>query len=172
MEIKERVNEEINKQINAEFWSAYMYLSMSAYFESEGFPGFANWMRIQYQEELTHALKFFDYVNQRGGKVNLMPIAEVPTEWEKPVKAFEQAYNHERKVTDMINNLMDVAIEESDHATKSMLHWYLDEQVEEEDNISNILDQLKLIGDKGQGLLMLDKELGQRQFVDETQQQE
>lgn len=168
MVLNKRIEEEINKQINAEIWSAYMYLSMSAYFEHEGLSGFANWMKIQYHEELTHAMKFFDYVNNRGGRVKLMPIEGVPTEWKDAVEVFEETYEHEQKVTQLIYNLADVAKEERDHATISMLNWFLDEQVEEEDAASSILDQLKRIGAKGHGMLMMDRELGQRVFVDET----
>lgn len=172
MKLKQPVEEAINKQINAEIWSAYLYLSMSAYFESEGLSGFANWMKVQYQEELTHAMKFFDYVNERGGRVKLEPIAGVPTEWDNAMAVFEEAYEHEQKVTAMIHDIVDVATKERDHATNSMLNWFLDEQVEEEDAASTIVDQLRLIDGKGHGLLMLDKEFAGRQFVDETQEGE
>jgi ferritin len=166
--ISKRMELEINKQINAELWSAYMYLSMSAYFENNGLAGCANWMRIQYQEEVAHALKFFDYVCERGGTVKLMPIAEVPNTWKNIIQVFEQTLEHEEKVTYLINNLMDVAIEEKDHAAKSFLQWYVDEQVEEEANVKKILDELRLIDGKGQGLLMLDREFAARIFVDPT----
>jgi len=159
---------ELNKQLNAEYWSAYLYLSMSAYCAEIGLAGAANWMRIQYQEEISHALKFFDYIIDRGGVVELMPIAEVPRKWDSIITIFEETLKHEQKVTALINHLMDVAIDERDHAAKSFLQWYVDEQVEEEDNVRTILDQLKLVGGAGNGLFMIDKDLSQRVFVDTT----
>ena len=120
------------------------------------------------QEEVTHAMKFFDYINDRGGRVMLEPIEGVPNEWESTLTVFKETLEHERKVTAMINDIMKVAREENDYATESLLQWFIDEQVEEEDAASEILDHLNFIEGKGQGLLMLDRELGQRQFVDET----
>ncbi len=169
--ITKKMESEINKQINAELWSAYMYLSMSAYCTKIGLSGTANWMRVQYQEEVAHALKFFDYVTERGGEAKLMAIAEVPTEWKNIIDVFEQTLKHEEKVTSLINHLMDVAIEEKDHAAKSFLQWYVDEQVEEEANVHKILDELRIIDGKGQGLLMLDREFAARVFVDPTKPQ-
>jgi ferritin len=166
--ITKKVEETINKQINAELWSAYLYLSMSAYYASIGLSGFSNWMRIQWQEEVAHALKFFDYLNSRGGTPVLTSIADVPKKWDGPLPAFEEVQKHEQHVTALINNLMDVAIEEKDHATKSMLQWYVDEQVEEEANAQAIIDNLRLVGGKGDGLLLLDRELKLRIFVDPT----
>ncbi len=159
----------INKQINAEIWSAYLYLSMSAYFESENLPGFANWMKIQWQEELTHATKFFDYVNERGGRVKLEAIAEVKTQWANTIEAFEETLAHERHVSSLINDLVNIALEEKDHATNNMLQWFVAEQVEEESNVDSLVVQLKMIEGHGHGMLMLDRELGSRTFVDETQ---
>ncbi|HOP04214.1 MAG TPA: ferritin [Tenuifilaceae bacterium] len=167
-----KVYNAINEQINAEIWSAYMYLSMSAYFAGEGLNGFANWMRVQWQEELSHAMKFFDYIVERGEKPVLKKIDDVPEKWNSPLHAMEETLKHEQHVTALINNIMDVAIEEKDHATKSMLHWFIDEQVEEEANAGELVDSLKLIGDKGHGIYMLDKELKTRTFVDETAAQE
>ncbi len=161
---------EMNKQINAEYWSAYLYLSMSAYCDKSGFPGCANWMRVQYQEEISHALKFFDYVIERGGEVKLQPIQEVPHDWKNIVEIFEETLAHEQKVTALINNLMDVAIDEKDHAAKSFLQWYVDEQVEEESTAQEIIDQLKMVGGQGQGLYLIDKDLSTRVFVDSTAQ--
>ena len=166
--IAKKVEETINKQINAEIWSAYLYLSMSAYFASIGLSGFANWMRIQWQEEVAHSLKFFDYLIGRSGTPVLAAIAAVPKKWDNPLNAFEEVLKHEQHVTALINNLMDVAIDEKDHATKSMLQWYVDEQVEEEANAQAIIDNLRLVGDKGDGLLLLDRELKLRVFVDPT----
>jgi ferritin len=161
--ISKKVEKAINDQINAELWSGYMYLSMSAYFEGKGLKGFANWMRIQWNEEKDHALKFFDYINERGGQVMLQPIAPVPTDWKDAVDAMKETYAHEQKVTSLIYHLMDVAIQEKDYATQSFLKWFVDEQVEEEANASDIVTRLELINGSGNGLLMLDKELGKRQ---------
>jgi ferritin len=166
--MNKRLEQAINEQINAEIWSAYLYLSMSAHFGAQGFSGFANWFKIQWQEELTHAMKFFDYLIERGSKPELKPIKEVPTKWDSPLHAFEETLKHEREVTRLINNLMDIAIEEKDHAAKGMLQWFVDEQVEEEANAQEIIDTLKLINGNGNGLFMLDRELKQRVFVDST----
>lgn len=163
--LSKKLEEAINKQINAELYSAYLYLSMAAYFETKNLPGFANWMRVQFQEEQFHAFKFFDYVNERGGRVTLETIEGPRTEWSNPIEVFEETLKHEYHVTSLINNLMDLAIEERDHATKSFLNWYIDEQVEEEANVTALTEQLKLIDGKGHGMLMLDKELATRVFV-------
>jgi len=168
MRFNKKVEEILNKQINAEFWSAYLYLSMSAYFQSKSLPGFANWMRVQFQEEMSHALKIFDYINSRGGSVQLEPIAKVQTEWKNVVDAFKDTYKHECEVTDMIHNCYEVAVKEKDHATANMLQWFIDEQVEEEENAQAILDQLELIGESGHGIFYLDKEMAARTFVDAT----
>jgi len=163
--LKKSVEVAINQQINAEFHSAYLYLSMSSYCQSIGMAGCANWMKIQYQEELAHATHFFDYVLERGGRVILTPIAEVEVDFKSVVHIFEETLMHEIKVTGLINNLMDTAIRESDHATKSFLQWFVDEQVEEEANVEQILNNLKLINGEGQGLLMMDREMQARVFV-------
>lgn len=168
MKINAPVQEILNKQINAEFWSAYLYLSMSAWFEEKGLKGFANWMRIQFQEETTHALKLFDYVTERQGVVQLEPIAAVQTTWESILDAMEDTYKHELKVTELIYNCLDVAEKQKDRATMSMLQWFVDEQIEEESNVDEIINQLKLIGDNGQAIYLLDKELSTRVFVDST----
>jgi len=164
--IKKAVEKALNEQINAEFHSAYLYLSMSAYFHSVGLAGYANWMRIQYQEELAHATRFFDYLNERGGRVALAPIPEVQVEFSGTVNVFEQTLIHEQLVTSLINKLMDIAILENDHATKSFLQWFVDEQVEEEANVEQILNNLSLIKGEGQGVLMMDREMQSRVFVD------
>ena len=169
--LKKRIEEALNKQINAEFWSAYLYLSMSAYFTNKNLPGFANWMRIQFQEETTHALKLFDYVGERGGKVKLEAIAEVKNDWAGPIEIFEDTLKHEQKVTTLINDLANIAMEEKDHATANLLQWFVNEQVEEEANVEQILSHLKMVEGKGHGLFMLDNELKSRVFVDTTQQQ-
>jgi ferritin len=163
--IKKSLENALNEQINAEFHSAYIYLSMSSYFLSVGLSGYANWMRVQYQEELAHATRFFDYVNERGGRVQLMPVNEVQVDFSGVVDVFEKTLEHEQMVTGMINKLMDISIQESDHATKSFLQWFVDEQVEEEANVEQILNNLKLIKGEGQGLLMMDREMQTRVFV-------
>jgi ferritin len=166
--ISKKMQTAIDEQINAEIWSAYLYLSMSAYFERQNLRGFANWMKIQWQEEITHAVKFFDFVHSRGGQVNLKPIAAVQTDWMSATEIFSDTLKHEQHVTGLINNLANIAVEEKDHATNTMLQWFINEQVEEEANAEQILVQLKMIGDNGYGLLMLDRELATRVFVDST----
>ncbi|NVM04917.1 MAG: ferritin [Candidatus Helarchaeota archaeon] len=162
--IKESIEEAINTQANREFYSAYLYLSMAAYFESINLKGFANWMRVQFQEENFHAMKMFDYVIGRGGRAKLLPIEAPPTEWDSPLKVFEHTYEHEQKVTGLINNLVKLASSEEDYATYNMLQWYVTEQVEEESSASEILENLKMIGDDKNALLMLDREFAQRVF--------
>jgi ferritin len=152
----------INEQIKDELYSAYLYLSMAAYFEAASLPGFASWMRMQSQEEVDHAMKFFDFVNERGGRVELQAIEQPTVEFESPLAVFEATYEHEQKVTGLIHNLYALAVEEKDYAAQVMLHWFIDEQVEEEATASQIVDLLERIGDKDQGLIMLDRELGQR----------
>ncbi len=163
--ISEKIVEALNKQINAELYSAYLYLSMSAYFESIGLKGFANWMRVQWQEEITHAMRIYNYVVERGGRVKLYAIDEPPSDWDSPLSAFENAYNHEFKVTKMINELVELALSEKDYATYNMLQWFVNEQVEEESSTKEVVERLKLIGSDGRGLLMIDRELATRQFI-------
>lgn len=163
--INQRLEKAINEQINAELYSAYLYLSMGAYFEEQGLEGFANWMRVQFEEEQFHGLKFFDYLAERGGRILLGAIEAPATEWESPVAVFEEVLKHERHVTSLINNLIDIAIEEKDHATKSFLNWFIDEQVEEEAAAESLLSQLRLVQGDGRGLLMLDRELSSRTFT-------
>lgn len=167
--LKDQVLKALNKQINAEMHSAYLYLSMSAYFEDKGLGGFANWMKVQYKEELSHALKIFDFVNERNGRVLLEPIDGVPTDFGGIIDVYEKTLAHEQKVTQMIDELMDVAVAASDHATQSFLQWFVDEQVEEEANVNELLDNLRLIDGQGNGLFMLNRELQGRTFVDATQ---
>ena len=163
--IKAKVEKAINKQINAELWSSYLYLSMSSYFESINLSGFANWMIMQAQEEVNHAMRLYNHVIERGGRVLLEEIDKVPTEWKSPLHVFEETYKHEQKVTSLIEDLVDVAEQEKDRASLNMLQWFIDEQVEEEASADEILQKLKLIGDQGSGLFMLDNELGQRVYT-------
>ncbi|BDU51222.1 ferritin [Haliovirga abyssi] len=166
--MNKRVEEVLNVQINREIYSSYLYLSMSAYFNATGLKGMANWTKIQYQEELSHAMKMFDYVNERGGRVILEQIERPAIEWTSPLDVFEGVLSHEEYITKNINELMSIATEEKDYATVNFLQWFVGEQVEEEANVNEILDQLNLIGDNKMGLVMLDKELVQRVFVDPT----
>jgi len=163
--ISTKVEKAINDQINAEFYSSYLYLSMSAYFHGLNLEGFANWMRVQYQEETFHALKLYDYLAERGGKIHLQPIAEPPTDWKSLVAVFEETLEHERKVTGLIGNLTDLAINERDHATHTMLQWFVNEQVEEEASAERILVELKRIGDNQSALFMMDREMIARVFT-------
>ena len=162
--LNNKVQDAINAQINAEFWSAYLYLSMSMHFANEGYDGIANWFAIQFKEEQDHATIFMNYVNSRDGKVLLAPISAVDTEWASPLAAFEATLSHEKKVTALINDLYAVAVEEKDYATQNMLKWFIDEQVEEEQNARGYIDALKKIGDNGYGLYMFDKELAARVY--------
>lgn len=166
--IKEKILNALNEQINAEQYSAFLYLSMSAYFNDMGLPGFANWMYVQHQEELSHANKFFNYVNERSGKVILKAIDQMPIDFDGVIDVVEKTLAHEQHVTGLIDNLVDIAVDERDHATQSFLQWFVDEQVEEEANVQEILDTLKLINGQGNGIFMLDRELRGRTFVDAT----
>ena len=167
--LNKEMEDALNGQINAEMYSAYLYLSMSAYFQSISLSGFANWMRVQYQEEMAHAMKFYDFINERGGRVTLKVIDAPPTNWASPLAAFEAAYAHEQKVTGLINDLVEKALEKRDHATRIFLQWFVSEQVEEEDNANKIVEHIKLMGDARGGMFMLDRELGQRTFAQPTQ---
>jgi ferritin len=155
----------LNDQLVAELYSAYLYLSMAAYFEASDLPGFANWMRIQAQEEATHGMKFFAYVNERGGRVTLGQIDAPPTEWDSAQAVFEHVVEHERKVTGLINELVNLAAAESDHATHNFLQWFVGEQVEEEASANAVLQKVRLAGDTGGGAFMVDRELGARVFT-------
>ena len=160
----EKMVEALNSQLNAELYSSYMYLSMATYFESEDMSGFANWMRVQAQEELSHAMKIYDYVIQRGDRVTLTRIESPPTEWKSALDAFEHVYAHEQKVTGLINQLVNLAISLGDHATNNFLQWFVAEQVEEEESSSGVLKKVKMANESLSGLLMLDNELGLRVF--------
>lgn len=163
--LNQKIQDAFNKQINAELYSSYLYLSMAAYFESVSLKGFANWMRCQAQEEILHAMKFYSYVAERGGNVKLEAIDGPPTNWGSPLHAFQDAYAHEQKVTALINGLVDLAVQERDHASNAFLQWFVTEQVEEEASADEVIQQLKLAGDQGGGLFMIDRELGQRVFT-------
>ena len=159
----ERMEEALNKQLNAELYSAYMYLSMTAWFEAMNLDGFASWMKSQALEEVEHAMKFYNFINERGGRVKLMPIEGPPIDWDSPVDVFEAGYKHEQYVTSLINDLVDLAVKEKDHATQIFLQWFVTEQVEEEANFGSILEKLRMVGESPGPLFMMDRELGQRQ---------
>ena len=167
--ISEKMVNALNEQINKEIYSAYLYMSMSAYSTFIGLRGFANWFMVQYQEEMTHAMKIYDYVNDQGTQVKLMAISQPPTDFESPLDMFEKTLDHEKFVTKSINGLVDLAIEEKDHATNIFLQWFVTEQIEEEGNDNDIIAKLKLVGKEGNGLFMLDKELAQRVFTPPAQ---
>ncbi len=152
----------LNDQIGMEFYSAYIYLSMSAYFQSQNLPGCAHWMRLQYQEEVAHALKLFDYVHNRGGVAALQAIDQPQAKFASPQDVFKQALGHEKKVTASINDLYALAHKESDYATQVALQWFVTEQVEEEKNAAEIVEQFAMVGDNRVALLMLDRQLGAR----------
>jgi len=156
--ISNRLEKELNNQMNAELYSAYLYLSMSAYLSEKNLNGFSHWMRLQFEEEQSHAMKLFQYILDRGGKISLEQIEKPKTVWKDIIDVFENVLEHEQKVTGLINELVNIAMEEKDHATVVLLQWYVSEQVEEESSVSDILDQLKLIEGKGSGLFMLDRE--------------
>ena len=160
-----RVEAALNAQINAEMWSAYLYLSMAAYCHNEGFTGMANWFQVQFKEEQDHAQILFNHVISRGGRVKLEPIDAVETEWASVLAVFENTLQHEKKVTMLINDLYSVALEEKDYAAQSMLKWFIDEQVEEEEGVQDILNHLRMVKDNGYGLYMIDKELGARTYT-------
>ena len=162
--LSEQMANALNDQVKWELWSGYLYLSMSAYFEDKGLPGFAQWMKNQAGEELFHAMKMYDYINEGGGRAVLQTIEAPQSEWESPLAVFEDGLEHEGVVTTKINALMDLAHELKDHATANFLQWYIAEQVEEEANFSDVVGKLRMVGDGG-GMYMMDKELGTRVFT-------
>jgi ferritin len=160
--LTEKVQNALNDQFNAELYSSYLYLSMHAYFKSINLDGFANWMYQQAKEELLHAMKFYNFINQRGGRAKTAAVAEPPSEWDSPLAVFEETYSHEQKVTGLINDLVEIANEAHDHATQIFLQWFVTEQIEEEESASGVLEQLKLMQGHVGGLFMIDRELEKR----------
>lgn len=160
--IGNRVEAALNEQITQELFASQYYLSMSAHFETTGFPGFARWMRAQADEERTHALRIFDFVSDRDGRVTLGAISAPPSEFASPLEVFEAALAHERKVSAMIGELYRLSMEVADYPTQVMLQWFVNEQVSEEKIASDIVDRLHLAGDNKSALLLLETELGQR----------
>jgi len=170
--ISKKMEKALNEQLNAELYSSYLYLSMSAYFQSLNLEGFANWMRVQAQEEHMHAMKFYDFLVERGGRITLSQIAGPPTEWKSPSDVFESTYSHEQKVTGLIGDLVDLAAKEKDHATSIFLQWFVSEQVEEEASASGVVEKLKLMADAPGAIFMFDRELGQRTFTPPAAEEE
>lgn len=160
--IKKKLEEAINKQINEELYSAYLYLSMATHFDDVNLPGIAGWMKAQAREEVEHAMRFYHYLTERGGRAVLQAINAPQSEWASPLAAFQDALKHEEYITSCIHNLVDLAASEKDHATVNMLQWFVAEQVEEEATAAEIVEKLKMIGDQGHALYMMDKELGAR----------
>jgi len=160
--LKKPVEDALNRQVNAEFYSSYLYLAMSAYCESITMKGFARWLRLQSQEEMAHGMKIYDYIIEAGGTPKFMAIEAPKTPWKSLQAVFEQVYAHEKKVTGLINDLVDLAAKDKDHATKNFLGWFVKEQVEEESTASEVLAKIKMIGDVPGHLFLLDHELGKR----------
>ncbi|MEA3500017.1 MAG: ferritin [Candidatus Marinimicrobia bacterium] len=167
--LNKKIENAFNNQINKEVYSSYLYQALSAHSSYLGLDGIANWFQIQVQEEISHAQKIYNFINERGGKVKLKTIEEPPSEFESVIVMFEETLKHEEFITKSINELMDLAISEKDHASQIFLQWFVTEQVEEEDNVNTILNDLKLISDSGNGLRMLDKELATRVFTQPTE---
>jgi len=167
--LSKQMSDALNKQVNAELYSSYLYLSMAAYFESINMSGMAGWMRVQAEEEKTHGMKFFDFIVDRGGRVTLTAIDAPESEWGSPLAAFEAAYAHEQKVTGMIDALVKLAQKEGDAATDIFLQWFVSEQVEEEKSADEVVQKLKMVQDAPHALLMMDRELGQRQAGSESE---
>lgn len=163
--ISKKLEKAINEQINHELFSEYLYISMQAWFAGENLNGMAAWMQAQSSEERYHAMKFFQYLLDRGGKVELLALDKPPVDFKNPLNAFKEAYKHEQFITDKINKLMDLACKENDHASKSFLQWYVDEQVEEEATAEGIVRQLEMISDNSAGIFMMNAELGKRSFT-------
>ena len=160
--LSEEPHQRLTRELNAEVYSGYLYLSMAAYFEDEDLAGFANWMRVQAEEELEHGMKFYDYIIRRGASVTLTAIEAPQTEWDSPVAAFEHVLEHEKKVSGLIDDLVDLAIEEKDHATNNFLQWFVEEQVEEEENAMELLSKAKFADGDNRLMYELNKELGER----------
>ena len=162
MELKPEINGELNQQLNEEFYSAYVYLAMAAYCEDCDLTGFANWMKMQYQEELLHAEKFYNYINDRDGRVLLKPLGEPQSKWNSPLSAFEDSLVQEKHISECINKLAALSIEKGDHATHVFLQWFVNEQVEEEKTVRDIIHDIKLVEKSADGIFMIDRELAQR----------
>ncbi len=170
--MNQELEEALNEQINEEIGSYYIYLSMQAYFVSESLDGFATWMEMQSREEVEHAMRIFRFLNDRGGRVKLQPIEAPKSDWDSPLEAFKDAYEHEQHISKKINELVDLAEEKDDKATLRMLDWFVEEQVEEEASTEAIVDKLEMVDGSASGLLALDKAMESRQVTDEEPQNE
>ncbi|WP_297898774.1 ferritin [Methanobrevibacter sp.] len=166
--VNAKMEEALNKQLNAELYSGYLYLSMAAYFEEIDLGGFANWMRVQAQEELSHGMRFYDYIVQRGARVTLYEIEKPQSSWESPVDVFEHVLSHEKTVSGLIDDLVDLSIEERDHSTNNFLQWFVAEQVEEEESASSALNKVKLANESSNGLFLVDSDFGTRVYTPDT----
>ena len=160
--LSEKMEAALNLQVKDELYSSYLYLAMASFFEERNLSGFASWMRLQFQEEQGHALRIHDFMHERGGSAHLLAIDEPPREWGSPLAVFEETLVHEQEVTASINRLVDLAIVESDHATNAFLQWFVQEQVEEEASVDAIVQKLRLVGDSGHAIFLIDRELGER----------
>ncbi len=163
MAMSQTLHDAMNDQIRHELYSAYLYLSMAAYFEAMNLPGFAHWMRVQAREEVSHAMKFFDHLCDRGERVILQAIEQPPVDFASPQEAFARALEHERRVTGLIRNLYQIAVRENELSSLPLLHWFLEEQIEEEKSVEQILAALRRIGEDGTGLVVMDRELARRE---------
>jgi len=170
--LSKKMTDALNEQINREMYSAYLYMAMSAYSDYKGLKGFANWFMAQYQEEMVHAMKIYDYIQSQGEQVVLKAIEKPPTEFGEPIDMFQATLKHEQFITKSINELVDLAVSEKDHATQIFLQWFVTEQIEEEANDNEIIDKLKLVSNSLNGLFMIDKDLGMRSFTAEETSEE
>ncbi len=167
--LSSEIESALNEQVNNELYSAYLYLAMAAWFEARNLSGFSHWMRLQFEEEQEHALRLFNYVGDRGGTMKLAAIAAPPADWDSPLAVFEFTLKHEQEVSMSINRLVDLCIKHSDHASNAYLQWFVNEQVEEEASVDAIVQQLRLVGDSGHAIFMIDRELGGRQAASEPE---
>lgn len=167
--LSKKMHQALNDQIHHELESAYVYLAMAAHFEAENYPGFAHWMKMQFEEEMVHAFRIYDYIHSRGERVTLQTIHEPKAEYDSPLVAFEASLAHEQKITADIHNLYSLATEEKDYPSLSFLQWFIDEQVEEEEHVGGVVEDVKRVLGSPEGLLMLDRELGQRQLEAEEE---
>lgn len=163
--ISDKMCKALNNQINAEVFSSYLYLSMSSWFSERSLSGFASWMRVQAQEELSHGMKIYDYILERGGKIELGAIDQPESVWKAPVEVVEEVAKHEAKVTGLVNDLVDVALDERDHAANIFLQWFVSEQVEEEATVGEVLERMKMVDGNSGGMFAMDMELGKRVFT-------
>lgn len=169
--LSDKMKRALNTQVSEELASAHVYLAMAAYFDAMNLLGFSHWMKVQAEEERAHAMRFYNYLYDRGAQVKLQSLEAPDATWDTPLEVFEDALAHEQKISGLINDLMDLAIEEKDHATQAFLHWFVNEQVEEEANADDVIQRLNLVGDSKTGLYILNQEMAQREAPPETEEQ-